>query len=217
MTNTDESEGRVPLPLSEARRSVAYALRRRGDATVDDIASALNITVAGARQHLTALADQGLVATYEEAPAGRGRPRLRYRLTTAADGLFPKAYGELTNELLGYLEDDDLEALLFTRRRDERIARAENRLGKKPLAERVVELAKILDEDGYMAASEALPDGSFVIAEQNCAIAIVASQHPGACRSEIEFIQAVLPDATVERTSHIVAGDIRCAYRITPR
>ncbi len=207
----------VPLPLSEARRDVLYALKRRGDATVDEMADALAITVAGARQHLTALVDQGLVAAREDAATTRGRPRLRYRVTHAADGIFPKAYGELTNELLGYLDDPALEEALFDRRRDQRIAAAEARLAGLDLEGRVTELTRILDEDGYMAAWERLDDASFVIAEQNCAIAAVARAHPCACRSEIDFIRAVLPTAEVERTSHIVSGDVRCAYLITPR
>ena len=77
-------------------------------------------------------------------------------------------------------------------------------------------LTRILDEDGYMASWVAEDDGSYVIAEQNCAIAAVAFEHANACRSELEFIQAVLPTAVVERTSHMVNGDVRCAYRVTP-
>ena len=83
--------------------------------------------------------------------------------------------------------------------------------------QRVGTLADILDADGYMATWEQLDDGSYVVAEQNCAIASVAREHPAACRSEIDFIRAVFPDADVERTSHMVAGDVRCAYSISQR
>ena len=206
----------VSLPLSETRHDVLYALKRRGDATVDEMAVALAITVTGARQHLTALADQGLVSTREEPSDSRGRPRMRYRVTAAADGIFPKAYGELTNDLLGFLDDPAVEDRLFNRRRDQRIEAASRRMDGLNLGRRVAALAGILDEDGYMATWEHLEDGTYIIAEQNCAIAAVAFEHPSACRSEIEFIQAVLADTTVERTAHMVKGDIRCAYRITP-
>ncbi len=211
-----EIETRVAPPVSEARRDVLYAVRRRGEARVDDVATALGITVAGARAHLTALMDQGLVIATQEPATGRGRPRFRYRVTADADRLFPKAYGELTNELLGFLDDPEIEERLFDRRRDQRIEQAADRMEGRTLAERVEILADILDADGYMATWEANDDGSFVVAERNCAIAAVAMEHPGACRSEIEFIRAVLPDATVERTSHMVAGDLRCAYTIRP-
>lgn len=211
----DERVTRVAPPISEARRDVLYALRRRGDARVDDIAAALDITVTGARAHLTALVEQGLVASTQEASTGRGRPRHRFRVTDTAQQLFPTAYGELTNELLANLDDLEVETRLFDRRRDQRIRRARDRMGGLPLADRVAALTEILDADGYMATCEEVSEGVWIVAEQNCAIATVAREHPAACRSEIEFIRAVLPDAAVERTQHIVAGDVRCAYRIT--
>jgi DeoR family suf operon transcriptional repressor len=212
------SETRVAPPVSDARRDVLYAVRRRGEARVDDVATALGITITGARAHLTALVDQGLVTAHQE-PAvgrGRGRPRYLYRVTADADRLFPKAYGELTNELLSFLDDPSTEERLFDRRRDQRIENASTRMAGGSLTDRVAILAEILDADGYMATWERHDDGSFVVAERNCAIAAVAAQHPAACRSEIDFIRAVLPDTTVERTSHIVSGDLRCAYVIRP-
>lgn len=211
-TAGSERVTRVAPPVSDARRDVLYAVRRRGDALVDDIAGDLDITLAGARAHLTALVAQGLVSAGQDPIEGRGRPRHRYRLTELSDPIFPKAYGELTNELLGFLEDPAVEERLFDRRRDQRIERSLERVGVGPLADRVAELTRILDADGYMAVWEQLDNGAFMIAEQNCAIATVAREHPAACRSEIEFIRAVLPDADVERTSHMVAGDVRCAY-----
>ena len=86
------------------------------------------MTVSGARQHLTALVDDGLAeATEIPRPAGqRGRPQLEYTVSDRADSLFPKAYGELTNELLGYVSESDstLVDQLFARRRDERVRNA---------------------------------------------------------------------------------------------
>lgn len=212
--------------VSEHQRTVLYALKRRGEATVDEIADSLDMTVSGARQHLSALADQGLVVAQPAAEPsphdtskGRGRPRLCYRLTPTAETLFPKAYGELTNELLSYVADEDgtLVDRIFVRRRDERVRNAGRRLAaKKTMAAKVRELARILDEDGYLAESEALGDGTFRITEHNCAILSVAKQYPNACASEIDFIRTVLPEADVERVAHIVAGQHHCAYLITP-
>ncbi len=209
-----------PPTVSEHQRSVLYALKRCGEATVETVASSLGMTVSGARQHLTALADEGLVIVTEKPrePGSRGRASRLYRLAPAAEPLFPKAYGELTNELLDYLSDEDgaLVEILFHRRRDSRIGRARARLQGKSLAKRVAELAAILTEDGYLADWEKLPGRRFRITEHNCAIRIVAGRHPQACSSEIEFLRAVLPDATVERTSHIIAGAPHCSYEITP-
>jgi predicted ArsR family transcriptional regulator len=198
---------------------VLYAVRRRGQATVDDVARQLDITVSGARQHLTALVEDGLAETVElpRPPGTRGRAQLAYCVTDAADALFPKAYGELTNELLGYVADSDPALLddLFAKRRHHRIENARTRLASKhTLGTRVAELAKILDEDGYLATHERVGTGVYRVIEHNCAIWAVAQKYGQACVSEIDFIRAVLPDATVERVQHMVAGARHCAYEI---
>ena len=209
----------VAPPLPAGRRVVLYGVRRLDDATVDEVAELLDMTVSGARQHLNALTEQGLVeATEQPRAAGeRGRPRLTYRVTELADALFPKAYGALTNELLGYLDDEDASVVdrIFARRRDERIRRGAERIGRKAsLGAKVREVAEILDEDGYLATAERTGTGRYRVVEHNCAIATVARRYGQACSSEIEFLRAVLPGALVERTKHMVAGDQHCAYEI---
>jgi DeoR family suf operon transcriptional repressor len=206
--------------VSPGRRSVLDALKRDGEATADELAERLGITVAGARQHLAALVDEALVTT-REVPRGtgeRGRPRLVYALTPRTEPLFPKAYDELANELLRHVaaEGGGLVNRVFERRRDGRIANARARLaGLETLRERVAELTRILDEDGYLAEWRALDEDRFLIVEHNCAILVVAQGHPDACRSEIEFLQTVLEDARVERISHIAAGGHECGYVVT--
>ena len=208
--------------LPAGRRSVLYAVRRRGEATAEQVAEQLRMTVSGARQHLSALARDGLVeATERPAPRPRrGRRTLVYSVTPAADSLFPKAYGELTNELLGYVADADPAMLeqLFATRREHRIANARTRLERKrKLGAKVAELTRILDEDGYLATFEEVSPGVYLVVEQNCAIWAVAQRYGQACTSEIDFIRAVLPEATVERIQHMVAGERRCAYEVRAR
>lgn len=206
----------VPPPVSEAQRSVLYAVRRRGEATVSDLAGALAMTASGARQHLVALVDAGLLEAGDAArrPGQTGRVERVYRLAEAGESLFPRAYGELTNQLLGFLPDDAV-AMAFDRRRDQRIEGARARIDAADgLAARVAELARILDEDGYFASVEPLPDGGFRVAEHNCAIFAVAGEHPQACSTELEFIRAVLPEAVVERTTHMMAGAHACSYEV---
>jgi predicted ArsR family transcriptional regulator len=206
-------------PLPTGRRAVLYAVRRRGEATAEQVAEQLDITVSGARQHLDALARDGLVESGElPSPQGRrGRRTLVYSATAAADAYFPKAYGELTNELLGYVAETDRELLdqLFTKRREARIEHARARLAsKRSLRGRVAELTRILDEDGYLASWEQVEPGVFRIVEHNCAIWAVAERYGQACTSELEFIRTVLDGATVERVQHMVAGARRCAYEV---
>jgi len=216
------TEERIAPTLPEGRRAVLYALRRRGQATADDIARQLDMTVSGARQHLTALVEDGFAeATELPRPAGqRGRAQLAYMVTDRADALFPKAYGELTNELLGYVSESDsgLIDTLFSRRRDERVRNANEQLGRKRgLKAKVAELTRILDDDGYLATCEDVAPGVFRIVEHNCAIWAVAQRYGQACTSELDFIRSVLPDASVERVQHMVAGAPHCAYEVRAR
>jgi len=205
--------------LSARQRTVLYAVRRRGEATVEQVAEQLAMTPSGARQHLNALVADGLVEATEHEPdePRRGRRTIVYAVTEAADAYFPKAYGELTNELLGYVKeaDPDLIAAIFARRRAHRIEGATLRI--RPIAtlgEQVTELARILDEDGYFASAEQVAPGVFRIVEHNCAIWAVAQRYGHACESELDFIRSVLPNAEVRRVEHMVSGARRCAYEI---
>jgi DeoR family suf operon transcriptional repressor len=205
--------------LPARRRAVLYALRRRGQATVDELAAQLDMTPSGARQHLNALIDEGLVEANDHEPdePRPGRRTIRYAATAAADRLFPKAYGELTNELLGYVGDVDPGLLdtIFARRREHRVDNARARLDPIPTIEaKVTELARILDEDGYFASAETVAPGVLRLVEHNCAIWAVAQRYGHACTSEIEFIRTVLPGTEVTRVEHMVAGARRCAYEV---
>jgi DeoR family suf operon transcriptional repressor len=222
MTSSDTA---APAPAGElpaGRRAVLYAVRRRGEATSEQVAEQLGITVSGARQHLSALARDGLVDANEsaETTGKRGRRSLVYAATSQADAFFPKAYGELTNELLGYVADTDATLLddLFAKRREHRIEGARTRLAKKrTVGAKVAELTRILDEDGYLASWEKVGPGVYRIVEHNCAIWAVAQKYGQACTSELEFIRTVLDGADVDRVQHMIAGARRCAYEVRSR
>ncbi len=204
--------------LPAARRDVLMALKRRGPAWADDLATDLGVTVSAVRQHLAALAAGGLVS-HERVRSGPGRPRHVHRLTPEADELFPRAYGELTSELLACVEDEDPALLgrVFERRRQRRVARAQARMAGLDLAGRVTALAAVLDDDGYLAEAVPQDDGSFRIVEHNCAILNVALRYGMACSTELAFIREVLPDADVQRVQHLLDGSHVCAYEVRAR
>jgi DeoR family suf operon transcriptional repressor len=114
--------------LPQKRRAMLLVLRRLGEARAEDLADALDVTVSAARQHLQALVAAGLVGHREE--RGRpGRPRHVYHVQPAADAYFPKAYDDLSRELLELVREEDpvLLARIFERRRRRRVERARAR------------------------------------------------------------------------------------------
>jgi len=201
--------------LAPTRRQILEALKKRGEMSADELAAQLTLTTSGVRQHLVALTSDGLVA-HRQVREGPGRPRHCYHLTPAADALFPRAYSDLTNELLGYASADDPELVdrLFERRRKRRVDDAKERLADKTFEQKVEELAGILDEDGYLADFQRQDDGTFLITEHNCAILGVARRYGQACSSEIGFLREALPEASIERIHHMIAGAHSCAYEV---
>jgi DeoR family suf operon transcriptional repressor len=203
--------------MPTTRRAILLALKRRGSMRANDLAEHLGITVAAVRQQLLRLSQDELVTHHGEAD-GRGRPAHSYELAPGAEMLFPKRYGDLTTELLGYLGGPDSTEVteLFEQRRRRRLAGAQSRLAEMPLEEQVAELTRILDEDGYLADVERLADGGWRITEHNCAILSVATGFRQACSSEIAFIRDALPGAHVERVAHLMDGAHVCAYEVHP-
>src|SRR5439155_26478259 len=94
--------------IGGSRRDILDVLKKRGEASADELASELRMTVSGVRQQLAALGGDGLV-THRRVKGGPGRPRHLFLLSPAAESFFPKTYSELTNELLGYIEDEEPE------------------------------------------------------------------------------------------------------------
>src|SRR3954447_16839179 len=138
--------------LPESRRRILEFVKRRGETAAEEIASELAITLSGARQHLSALERDGLLE-HHSVRGGPGRPKHVFALTAAGDALFPRAYAELTNELLEYVEDEDPELLgrIFERRARRRLLRTQARTAGLPFADQVRIVAEVLDEDGYLA------------------------------------------------------------------
>ncbi len=206
------------VDLSSAQWHVFVALKRRGEASADELAEALEITPSAVRQHLAALKSAGVVASRQE--RGRpGRPADLYHSTDVGEALFARSSGDLSVELLGDIEDEDPELVprVFERRRRRRVEQAGAQLAGKSLDEQVAVLAKILDQEGYLADFDKLGDGSYRMNLHSCAIWAVASRYGQACATELEFLRAVLPETEIERVAHKMAGAYVCGYEIRPR
>ena len=200
------------------RRSLLERLKQEGARDAGALAATLGVSAMAVRQHLYALEGEGLV-TFEEEPRPVGRPAKLWRLTEAADRFFPDGHAELTLGLLAALREAfgkaGMETLLAARTAEQIAAYGRRVKPSDSLAARLLALAEIRTEEGYMAAIEYAGGGEFLLVENHCPVCAAARSCQGLCASELEVFRTVLgPDATVERCDHILAGARRCAYRV---
>ena len=73
--------------LSTAQRHVLIAVKRRGEASADEVAEILGITPSAVRQHLAALRSGGFVAS-RQARGRPGRPADLYHSTELGESVF---------------------------------------------------------------------------------------------------------------------------------
>ena len=200
---------------SATQRSVLIALKRRGEATADELAASLEISSSAVRQHLSALRSAGFIAARQER-GQPGRPADKYHATDLSEPLFGTTDSSLSIELLEHIEEEDAELVnrVFERRRRRLVEDAKDNLEGKPIDERVAALTDLLDAQGYLADSDILSDTHYRINLHSCAIWAVANRYQQACTAELDFIRDLIPDATVERVTLKTDGAHTCAYEI---
>lgn len=205
----------VALP-SKAREKILFLLKTKGPQTAADIARRLGVTAMAVRQHLYQLKEDGNVR-FDDQRRKVGRPARVWSLTTETASHFPDSHGELAVGILRAVQhafgDDGVTRLIEQRTRDQAALYGERLARKQGLRAKVAELARIRDEEGYMAEWSREPDGTLLLIENNCPICAAAETCQDLCRGELALFQQVL-NAEVEREEHILEGSRRCVYRI---
>lgn len=201
------------------RRAIVKLLKQDGPTDATVLSARLNVTAMAIRQHLYELQKEGLV-TYAEDPRPMGRPAKLWRLTPAADRLFPDGYAELTLSFINSVKEafgeEGLDRIIDLRTQKQSAAYQTQLAKQKSLKKRLETLAAIRTEEGYMAEIQPTEDGAFLLIENHCPICAAATACTGFCAKELEMFQSVLgQDVLIERVQHIIAGDRRCVYRIS--
>lgn len=210
-----ENSSRLTRPAADR---LLVLLKTRGAQTAAELGAAAGISGEAARQQLVRLAAEGLVLAASEA-RGVGRPVQVWSLTAAGNARFPDGHAELTahliNSIRAQLGEAVLDRLIESKAAESQTVYRAALEGAASLEEKVERLAEARTREGYMAESWA-EEGGYVLVENHCPICVAAATCQGFCRAELDTFRQVLgPDATVERNEHIVAGDRRCAYRIS--
>ena len=205
--------------MPAGRRAVLGRLKAAGEATADQLAADLGITVGAVRQQLGPLGDAGLVAHRDERhgpgpapPLVLPHPRGRGAVSRSGTASSPTSCSGSSRTPTRRWSPS-----AFEQRAEQRRERAAPRLaGRLPRGAGRSSWPGSSTRTATWPTARPTADGSWLVTERNCAILDVARHHREACASELAFLRAVLPDATVERVSHMLSGGHHCAYRIAP-
>lgn len=204
------------LPAHKGLRGeVLGELKRAQPLTAKQLAEKLGVSANAIRHHLKELEAAALIA-YGREQRGVGAPTFAYRLSPAGEALFPRAYEATLNELLDRMAEKAGRGAAVELLEDhyrELTRRVLAQLDGRSASERVALVARLMNEQGYMAEWQEAA-GAFRLAEHNCAIRAVAERFPEVCAAEQQFLRDVL-GAAVERRTHITSGCNACEYAIT--
>lgn len=199
-------------------RRILTLLKQEGALTADELADCLGISSVAVRRHLTKLEADRLVA-YEEVQRGMGRPSFVYRLGEAASNFFPRRYEELATDVLETIQSlYGSEALhaIFEKRSENIVDEYSPMVTGETLDQRLDQLTKLREADGYMSSWESNQNGVFILRESNCPIIHVAEECGTVCACDQVILEQLL-DADVERKNHLVNGDGACVYEVRPK
>lgn len=204
--------------LSPARKRLLQLLKTRAPLSTRELAELLGQTRMATQQHLSAL-EQGGWVRHEDRKGQVGRPKRYWQLARQKEApLFPDRHNELNLELFSALRETfgeaGMEQLLATRQQQQLARYASAMAGQQDMATRLDTLARLRTEAGYMAEwHEEAP--YWWLVEHHCPICDAAQSCQALCRYELELFRALFPEWRVERATHLLQGDLRCAYRFS--
>ncbi len=197
------------------RDIVLRTLRARGRCTVNELATAAEVSPVSVRHHLANLQAEGMIGV-EEVKHGVGRPRHQFFLTDAGHDLAPGRYYRLANRLLDEIKVSlpahQVQSLFHgvaSSMADDYAVQLEG----LPLDMRLDRLVNLLSEEGFDASLED-SDDKVIIRELSCPYYRIGLQHPEVCDVDQAFIATAL-DLPVERVSCLLGGDTHCTFAVT--
>lgn len=207
--------------FSEPKKKLLYYLKVMQQAGLEELANVMKVSRMAVHKHLGLLQQRGLVEAVETR-GHVGRPRMVYQLTSQSKTVFPKSYSAIATHALDFIErsmgKEGVEKVLHERQ-SELFDQYYKRLKDLDFDKQVKELARIRDEEGYIAESKKEPksgDGKYVLLEYNCPIIHIAEKHWEACSTETELFEKLL-GADIETTHRAAKGDLVCKFIIKER
>lgn len=201
---------------SSTRQEILRMLKTQKRLTVSEMAKQLGITEMAVRRHLNTLERDQLVHTTLVRQA-MGRPMNVYELSDHAEKLFPQNYKQIAIDFLHDIEaiaGGEMIEKLFQLRKERLKEMYKENFTDKTFDEKIVELARIQNEQGYMIELKSDDHGTYHFIEHNCPIAGVAKHYQVACQCELQLFKQLLGTSNVTAQSCMAKGDDVCHYEI---
>lgn len=198
--------------MKSTRDRILKTLLNHPNASITDLAEAVNINAISVRHHLTTLLADGLIIA-NEVRHGVGRPRLVYSLSETGQEKFPTRYMELTNKLL-----DQLKQSLSAEQVQEVFLKIAQSMAKEKadktksftLEQKLDFIQQVLANEGFIIEWEK-KDDSYVINEISCPYYHIGQSHPEVCILDQTLISSILSRKT-QKVTCVLNGDHYCSY-----
>ncbi len=200
------------------RLEILNSLKRTQGMSVNELVEKMKMSYMGIKQHCITLQRDGYLDTWRR-PQKMGRPEMVYRLTRRSHDLFQTDSNGLTLELLKSVREiygpNAPEKLLYNIFEKKTTALKAKAKGET-LAERAKWLARLRDDEGYMA--QYMTDGNVEgprILECHSPILNLLERYPIIGRLERDMFQAVL-GTRVRREETRNSGQYECVFQLSP-
>ena len=210
--------------MENTRQTLLGILRKRKQATVDELTHELGLAPATVRRHLDILMRDNYVTAVQKR-RDIGRPHYVFSLTDQGDDLFPRNYIRLTNRIIDELVSlgpeetkgkagADLAGVVFEKMAEHVAQTYAGRISGTTLKERAQEAISLLANEGMFFELRKAKDG-YLLLGQGCPCPRIADAHNEMCVHDQRLLARLL-DADVQPAGVSQGEDERscCAYLV---
>jgi predicted ArsR family transcriptional regulator len=195
------------------RLEILNSLKRTRGMSVNELVGKMKMSYMGIKQHCLTLERDGYLDTWRR-PQKMGRPEMVYRLTRRSHDLFQSDSNQFTLELLKSTQEiygsNAPEKLLYNVF-EKKTAALKAKVKAETVADRAKWLARLRDNEGYMAQFMTSEVGGPQILECHSPIMNLLEQYPIIARLEQDMFEALL-GTRVRREMIRNSGLYECAF-----
>jgi predicted ArsR family transcriptional regulator len=185
---------------------------------VSDLASELDMSYMGVKQHCQKLEVMGYLQTWRVPRNGVGRPEKLYKLTPKCEELFPRSDSDLILNLLEGMQkfygESSPEKIFFQHFENQREKWAVSVNKGKSLVEKATRLADLRDKSGCFSRCKYDVKLGFRIEEFHNPLLNIYKQYPNLIKHEIRMMEQLLGSKVKRQEVELEKGGKMVIYQI---